>query len=99
MADGKFIKGALVSFMPTFLGSVPNVIIFQFNPESLTHGWTETARKGGGGASDKEGSDPMAIGGPPGEDFSFTLMLDANEMLPDFARNPVAGALATAVGV
>ena len=34
---GKFLKGALVEFVPTFLVPVPNVIVFQFNPETIRH--------------------------------------------------------------
>ena len=37
---GNFMKGALVSFMPTFVGSLPNVVVFQFNPETISHSWT-----------------------------------------------------------
>ena len=36
------LKGALVSFMPTFLPiPLPNVTVFQYNPESLTHTWSQ----------------------------------------------------------
>ena len=32
----KFLKGALVSFPSHFLGPVPNVIVFQYNPDKLS---------------------------------------------------------------
>ena len=39
------MKGALVEFMPTFLPiPVPNVIVFQYNPETMTHTWTQRSR-------------------------------------------------------
>ncbi len=38
------LKGALVSFTPTFLTPVPNVTVFQFNPETMTHSWTQPDR-------------------------------------------------------
>lgn len=47
---GKFIKGALVEFMETFLLPLPNVIIFQFNPETMTHTWTQPQAAGGSGS-------------------------------------------------
>jgi hypothetical protein len=39
--SAELLKGALVSFAPTFLVPVPNVIVFQYNPETLTHTWTQ----------------------------------------------------------
>ena len=35
------LKGALISFTPTFLIPLPNVTVFQYNPESLTHTWSQ----------------------------------------------------------
>ena len=32
----KLLKGALVEFSERFIGPIPNIIIFQYNPESLT---------------------------------------------------------------
>jgi hypothetical protein len=95
---GKFLKGALISFMPTFIGSVPNVIIFQYNPETITHTWT-AAGKSAGAADPKAGVNPMAADGVPGETFSFKLSLDGTDMIADGDANPVAGALATVSGV
>ena len=43
--SGFVLKGALVEFMPTFLPvPLPNVIVFQYNPETMTHTWTQPAR-------------------------------------------------------
>ena len=92
------MKGALLSFMPTFIGSVPNVIVFQYNPETITHAWT-AAGKSAQAANPKAGVDPMAADGVPGESFSFKLSLDANDMIADGSANPVAAALASASGV
>ena len=40
--SGFVLKGALVEFMPTFLPiPLPNVIVFQYNPETMTHTWTQ----------------------------------------------------------
>src|SRR6185312_9720307 len=36
----KFMRGALVEFVPTFGIPIPNVIVFQLNPETMTHAWT-----------------------------------------------------------
>jgi hypothetical protein len=87
---GKFIKGALVEFMETFLIPLPNVIIFQYNPETMTHAWTQPQTAG-------VESNPLAVRGVPGESFSFTVMLDSNDSIAD--RNLVSGTLAEISGV
>jgi len=94
--SGKFVKGALVSFMPTFIGSLPNVIVFQFNPETITHTWSSASVAQPG---PKMGADPMAASGVPGETFSFSLAVDASEMITDGDANPIGAGLATASGV
>ena len=78
----KFIRGALIEFMPTFLIPLPNVIIFQFNPETIRHSWTQAAAAAG------TGSNPLAVRGMPGEAFSFTLAMDANDGIAE--GNPIA---------
>jgi hypothetical protein len=92
------MKGALISFMPTFVGSLPNVIVFQYNPETITHTWT-AAGKQDASAGPKAGVDPTAADGLPGETFAFKLLLDANDMIADSGSNPIAGGLASVSGV
>lgn len=91
---GKFIKGALVQFMDTFLIPLPNVIVFQYNPESIVHTWTqpEAATQASNGRSN-----PLAVKGVPGESFSFTLMLDVVDMIAD--GSPVAQGIAAVSGI
>src|SRR5258708_29636877 len=81
---GKFMKGALVEFMETFLIPLPNVVIFQYNPETIRHSWTQPAAAGGTGA----GANPLAVKGLPGESFSFTISMDATDQLAE--GNPIA---------
>jgi hypothetical protein len=87
---GKFIRGALIEFMPTFLIPLPNVIVFQFNPETIRHAWTQATAAGGGGTTGTTttGSNPLAVRGMPGEAFSFTLAMDANDGIAE--GNPIA---------
>lgn len=75
------LKGALISFNPAFLVPLPNVIVFQYNPETLTHTWTqpEAAHPAAGTTT----SNPMAVNGMPGESFSFTIAVDANDEIAD----------------
>jgi hypothetical protein len=100
------LKGALIEFMPTFLIPLPNVILFQYNPETMTHTWSQpqpvsggSGGSGGGGGSDgaTTGPNPLAVQGQPGETFGFTLSMDSND---DIANgNPVTGAIAEVSGV
>lgn len=92
---GKFIKGALIEFMETFLIPLPNVIVFQFNPETMTHAWTQPQVAGGGGSGGD--ANPLAVRGVPGESFNFTVMLDSNDSIAD--GNPISGSLAEISGV
>ena len=99
------LKGALVSFTATGglgLPPLPNVIVFQINPESITHAWTEA------GAPPTPQPQPnappvhvsaLAVTGNPGESFSFTLMLDSDEQIADGDTDPVGAGLASVSGV
>lgn len=93
---GQFIKGALVEFMEAFLLPLPNVIVFQFNPETMTHTWTAstpdtTPAKPG------EQSNPLAVKGNPGEAFSFNLVMDAADVIA--SGSPVVAGIASVSGV
>lgn len=74
---GKYLRGAFISFVPHFGAPVPNVIIFQYNPESMTHDWTERD----GDAKDKSAA--LSVKGDPDESFSFKLALDAQDVIAD----------------
>ncbi len=92
--SGFVLKGALVEFMPTFLPiPLPNVIIFQYNPETMTHTWTQPEAAGSAGT---ETSNPLAVQGMPGESFSFTISMDSND---DIADSLPTGGLAEATGL
>ncbi len=93
--SGFVMKGALVEFMPTFLPvPLPNVIVFQYNPETMTHSWTQPEPAGAAGA---QFTNPLAVKGMPAETFSFTIAMDANDEIADGSA-PTA-ALAQVSGV
>src|SRR5947209_7174861 len=77
----KHLRGAFVQFVPTFLLPNPNVIVFQYNPETMTHSWKPAA------AIETEPGEPdpnpLAVRGVPGESFSFTLVLDSRDTVAD----------------
>ncbi len=79
--SGLYLKGALVEFAPTSLPvPVPNVIVFQYNPETMTHTWSQPEPAVTDGT---ETSNPLAVKGMPGETFSFTIAMDANDEIAD----------------
>jgi len=92
--SGFYLRGALVEFMPTPLIPIPNVIIFQYNPESMSHAWTQPEAPKAG--PNQTTTNPLAVEGNPGESFSFTLSLDASDSIAD---GGASGALATISGV
>ena len=97
--SGVVLKGALIEFMPTNLPvPVPNVIVFQYNPETMTHTWTqpEAAPPSSTGTGAAEASNPLAVKGMPGEAFSFTIAMDAND---EIAANGPGAAIAQVSGI
>jgi hypothetical protein len=65
------MKGAFIEFTSIASLSAPNLVVFQFNPETLKHAWTQP--------KPAVGSNPLAVQSLPGESFSFTLALDATD--------------------
>ena len=90
--SGFLLKGGLIEFTESFPIPIPNVIIFQYNPETMTHAWTPSAP-----ASDAKGANPIALIGQPKETFSFTLVMDSNDTIAD--GNPVIAGIAELSGV
>ena len=76
-----YLRGALVEFMPTGLIPIPNIIVFQYNPESMSHAWTQPEAPTGG--PNQTTTNPLAVNGDPGESFTFTLALDAADSIAD----------------
>jgi hypothetical protein len=84
------LKGALVELSEPFLGPVPNVIIFQFNPETLSrtlNTWSPEDKDKDGKVL---GATQRAAPYDPQEFFSLTLDLDATDALEEPEKHPVA---------
>jgi hypothetical protein len=91
---GFCLKGGLIQFTRSFPLPVPKVIVFQYNPETMTHGWTPaTASPGTPGHP----GNPLAVTGQPQETFSFTLAMDSNDDIAD--GNPASAGIAEETGV
>jgi len=93
---GQYLRGAMIEFTESFPIPLPNVILFQYNPETMTHTWTP-AKTGGANSPGQGPSNPLAISGPPEESFSFTLSMDAGDTIAD--GSAVTAGLATISGV
>ncbi len=95
---GKYLRGAFIEFTSAFLVPVPNVIIFQYNPETMTHTWSPAAAPPSTGQAQGQGQgNPLAVSGDPGEEFSFSMAMDAGDTVAD--GSPPASALASLSGV
>lgn len=92
--SGFYLKGGLIEFTESFPLPIPNVIIFQYNPETMTHGWTPATTNPG---TPGQASNPLAISGQPQESFSFTLAMDSNDTIAD--GNAVIAGIAEVSGV
>jgi len=80
------LKGAFINLGAGLLGALPNIVVFQFNPERVSRTPTlaqPPTRPMGAGARDatQQASGPI-------ESYSFTLKLDASDQLAE--GNPIA---------
>jgi hypothetical protein len=89
----KLLKGALVQFSAPMLIPIPNVIIFQYNPETLSrtlepYQLPDTKATG----PDKAVAEAAATTQPkpPVEKFTLALQLDASDALETPELHPVA---------
>lgn len=82
---GRMLRGALIEYGSDFLGPIPNVVIFQFNPESLTRTIQVPPRNTGAAARETS-----QAGEPPVEKVTVNAVFSAAGALND--NNPLARA-------
>jgi hypothetical protein len=99
MGDGysrspKLLKGAIVQFVEMPIVPIPNIIVFQYNPESLTRTLNPYAPPE---SSSRDQTPPSAASTAsqsqpfdPTETFNITLLLDASDALEVPESHPVA---------
>lgn len=90
----RFLKGALVVYESQDAGGPPpKVLAFQFNPETVKRTLERRAveAKGGGGGGTPNKEDLMRAQGPPTEQITMTVTVNASEQLslPDENRTTV----------
>jgi hypothetical protein len=86
----KLLKGALIEFSERFIGPIPNVIVFQYNPEMMTRTLEVWSQGGGGESSASNDTSHTAQPFDPPETFTLALELDAADALENPAAHPVA---------
>ena len=74
-------KGAIVAIDP--LNPIPNVIVFQYNPATMTRSLTPNVASGGGSKTET-----LRISNPPNEEISLKAELDATDGLE--VSDPIA---------
>jgi len=84
----KLLKGALVEYQSQFLGPIPNVIVFQYNPDQLSRTLAHRIppREPGNVGSARE--DVLRVQGPPVETTNLTVVLEATDQLAEPAQHP-----------
>lgn len=84
----KFLKGALVAYESQFLGPVPNIIVFQYNPAQLSRTLARRAPAPEPGNVGAAREDVQRELGPPVETINLTMELDAADQLGEPERHP-----------
>lgn len=90
----KLLKGALIQFSAPLLIPIPNVIVFQYNPETLTRTltpWAPPERESAEGGAQPE-TEAQGLQQPfdPDENFTVALELDATDALEYPETHPIA---------
>ncbi len=87
----QLIKGALVKLSSSLVVPIPEVIMFQYNPEKLSRSITIHSPSGGGNTRGGQSSQQPATvqPQPPGESITLTLELDAADGLEKPESHPV----------
>ncbi len=88
----RIIKGALVGINPII--PIPNLILFQYNPDSLTRR-LEARSTGGGEGSDR--AEAFRLTGPPKETITLSVEMDAADQLERVDPLAVISGLAPAL--
>lgn len=83
-------KGALIEFSQRLVASVPNIIVFQYNPESLNRTLTPWQPPRGEAETVEGESEPStAQPADPPESFTLSLELDAADAMQEFRKDMV----------
>lgn len=77
------LRGALVEYSGEFLGPIPNLVVFQFNPEELARTVTIPAPPAASPGAQARQREPAQTAAPPSESFTVTAKFSAADDLGD----------------
>src|SRR5258708_7175551 len=89
----KLLKGAIIQFSAPMIIPIPNVILFQYNPESLSrtlHPYAPPDSKAAGSDKAVQPNQEQSQPFDPTETFTLTLQLDASDALEVPELHPIA---------
>lgn len=89
------LRGALVEYGSDFLGPLPNIVIFQFNPEQIARTINVPQRQAAGGRAART-PEPRAASAPPTETFTLTAHFSAAD---DLGRGGALSAVPRVAGI
>jgi len=82
------LKGAFLNFGAGLLGALPNIVVFQFNPTQVSR--TPAIPRRPQACTNSGATSAKQQPCPPSESMSFTLRIDATDLLAQ--GNPIAAA-------
>jgi hypothetical protein len=74
-------KAALISFAGGFLGPVPDIIVFQYNPAELSRSLQQ--KRSTCGAGEPSQAEAFRVDGPPNETITLKAEFDGDDMTMD----------------
>jgi hypothetical protein len=84
----KLLKGALVVYGSQFLGGIPDLIVFQYNPEQISRTLAHRSAPPEPSNIGSAREDVLRVLGPPIETINLSVMLDATDQLEEPALHP-----------
>jgi hypothetical protein len=93
--SGFYLRGALVEYGSDVLGPLPNIVIFQFNPEQIAR-TLNIARPRSSVQQESKQREPRQTSGPPTETFNITAHFSAAD---DLGKGGTAAAVPKVFGI
>ncbi|MES9852181.1 MAG: hypothetical protein ABW170_10150 [Candidatus Thiodiazotropha sp. L084R] len=93
---GFFIRGALIEYGTDVLGPLPNIVVFQFNPEQISRTINMPNPAGSNPESAAREREPGQISAPPQESFEITAHFSAAD---DLGKGGAVSAIPRVFGV
>lgn len=90
------LRGALIEYGMNLLGPIPNVVVFQFNPEQLARSFTIAPPATGSTSGERRSVETGQTAAPPKESFTLTAHFSAAD---DLGKGGAVAAIPRAFGI